>query len=122
MLTANRPDARTCSWVPLAELRHTSSIGGSIDNDDTALTVIPCGRSAWPVVITTTPVMKLLITRRNTELSTAGKGTSGAASPPVCRPSSPPRAGVTAEASHEAVAGVGRWSGTSAQQNNSSCC
>ena len=41
MLTAKRPDPRTASWVLLAAFRQTSSIGGSIDSEETALTVMP---------------------------------------------------------------------------------
>jgi len=64
MFTANRLDLRTASCVALAELRHTSSIGGSSDREQTALTVIPYRTSSWLAVITTTPLMKLLMTCR----------------------------------------------------------
>jgi hypothetical protein len=71
MFTANWPACRTASCVLLAAFRQTSSIGGSSDSDEMALTVAPW---YWPpcvVVITTTPLMKLPITRRNTALSKA---------------------------------------------------
>ncbi len=73
MFTANRPDRRTASWVPLAECRQTSSIGGSSDSEETALTVMPCGvPSSALVVMTTTPLMKLPMTRRKTVPSNCG--------------------------------------------------
>ena len=77
MLTANRPERRTASCVALAALRQTSSIGGSSESDETALTVMPRGAPSSTVVITTTPVMKLPITRRNTVASKAGPAPGG---------------------------------------------
>ena len=76
MLTAKRPDPRTASWVLLAAFRQTSSIGGSIDSEETALTVTPYALTPVLVVITTTPLMKLPITRRNTAPSTSVTGRS----------------------------------------------
>ena len=77
MLTANRPERRTASCVALAALRQTSSIGGSSESEETALTVMPRGAPSSTVVITTTPVMKLPITRRNTVASKAGLAPGG---------------------------------------------
>ena len=74
MFTAKRPERCTASWVALAALRQTSSIGGSSESEETALTVMPRRAPSCSVVITTTPVMKLPITRRNTAPSKAGPG------------------------------------------------
>ena len=41
MFTAKQPASRTAACVALVWLRHTSTIGGSIESEDTALAVVP---------------------------------------------------------------------------------
>ncbi len=57
------------SWVLLRRLRHTSSIGGPSDSDDTALAVAPKSSFWLRVVMTVTPLAKCPMTCRHVSLS-----------------------------------------------------
>src|SRR5580700_9069317 len=78
MLTTNRPRRLTAPKVRLVSFRHTSSMGGSVDRDATALTVAPNPSPATAVVMTHTPVGKCPMACRNSSAVTGGE--SGACS------------------------------------------
>src|SRR4051794_35117121 len=65
MFTPKRFDCATARPVSDCLFMQTSSIGGSSDNDVTALAVVPYGRASCSAVITVTPLAKWLITSRN---------------------------------------------------------
>src|SRR4051794_37690505 len=70
MLTAKDPEDETAWAVGLRSLMHTSSIGGSIESDGTALAVMPWSLSSPRAVITVTPLAKWPMTLRKTSQST----------------------------------------------------
>ena len=47
---------RIAAWVSLVLLRHTRTIGGSIDSELTALAVVPNGAPSTVVVMMVTPL------------------------------------------------------------------
>ena len=70
MFTANAPEAETAWAVGLRSLMHTSSIGGSIESDVTALAVMPWSLPSPRAVMTVTPLAKWPMTLRKTSQST----------------------------------------------------
>lgn len=64
-LTPNRPVRRMIARRSEPRSRETRIIGGPIDSDVNALTVVPCGRRSSKAVMTATGVQTLAMTSRN---------------------------------------------------------